>query len=125
MALVRCPIHKIPYNDENPRGCPACALEKEGGGEAQVMQELARAVQGPRRTTGTQAPPTEPVEPPRRSTGTRPAPDGSRRSSTSQPVVPEPASLPVTPPPRIPIPRPSSINAITEAVTGARLLTGG
>src|SRR5262249_58433835 len=79
MALVRCPIHKIPYNDENPRGCPACALEKEGGGEAQVMQELARAVQGPRRTTGTQIPPAEPVELPRRSTGVRPVPDGARR----------------------------------------------
>lgn len=45
MALVRCPTHKIPYNDENPRGCPACAREREGGGEAVIMQELARATQ--------------------------------------------------------------------------------
>lgn len=43
MALVRCPTHKIPYNDENPRGCPACAREKAGGGEAVIMRELARA----------------------------------------------------------------------------------
>ena len=43
MTLVRCPTHRIPYNDENPRGCPACAREREGGGEAVIMQELARA----------------------------------------------------------------------------------
>ncbi len=43
MALVRCPIHKIPFNDENPRGCPACAREKEGKGRPSLMQELAKA----------------------------------------------------------------------------------
>ncbi len=43
MTLVRCPTHRIPYNDENPRGCPACAREREGGGQASIMQELARA----------------------------------------------------------------------------------
>jgi hypothetical protein len=43
MALVRCEIHKIPYNDENPRGCPACAREKEGADQTNVMQELAKA----------------------------------------------------------------------------------
>src|SRR5689334_15677328 len=56
MALVKCPKHKIPYNDANPRGCPACALEKEGGGH---MQELARASQMGKRATssgGVQAP---------------------------------------------------------------------
>jgi hypothetical protein len=42
MALVRCPIHKIPYNDENPRGCPACAREKGGADQSDVMKELAR-----------------------------------------------------------------------------------
>ena len=43
MPIVRCPIHKIPYNDENPRGCPACAREREGGApESDVMRELAR-----------------------------------------------------------------------------------
>jgi hypothetical protein len=54
MALVRCPKHKIPYNDANPRGCPACALEKEGGG---VMQELARASQMGKRPSSTMTPP--------------------------------------------------------------------
>ncbi len=43
MALVRCPKHHIPYNPDNPRGCPACAREKEGSDSASVMQELARA----------------------------------------------------------------------------------
>jgi hypothetical protein len=57
MALVRCPKHKIPYNDANPRGCPACAQEKEGGRASRqlgAMQELARASQVVRRpsTTG-------------------------------------------------------------------------
>jgi hypothetical protein len=61
MALVRCPTHKIPYNDENPRGCPACAREREGGGEAAVMQELARAT---RRTAGATATKTEAKAPP-------------------------------------------------------------
>ncbi len=42
MPLVRCPIHKIPYNDENPRGCPACAREKAGADQSDVMRELAR-----------------------------------------------------------------------------------
>jgi len=43
VPIVRCPIHKIPYNDENPRGCPACAREREGGApEGDVMRELAR-----------------------------------------------------------------------------------
>lgn len=61
MALIRCPRHGIPYNDDNPRGCPACALEKEGGEQAQVMRELARASQVVRRPTGvTTAPPPEP-----------------------------------------------------------------
>src|SRR5215510_12188287 len=50
MALVKCPKHKIPYNDANPRGCPACAQEKDAGA-ANVMQELARASQL-RRTSG-------------------------------------------------------------------------
>lgn len=46
MALVRCPTHKIPYNEENPRGCPACAREKEGN-KTDLMQELAKAQQAP------------------------------------------------------------------------------
>jgi len=60
MALVRCPIHKIPYNDENPRGCPACAREKEGTGRVSVMQELAKAQR-------IEAPPEKPPVEPRRS----------------------------------------------------------
>jgi len=42
VPVVRCPIHNIPYNDENPRGCPACARAKSGAGEGDVMRELAR-----------------------------------------------------------------------------------
>jgi len=45
MALIRCPVHKIPFNDDNPRGCPACAREKGGKGRISVMQELAKAQQ--------------------------------------------------------------------------------
>lgn len=45
MTVVRCSIHKIPYNDENPRGCPACHRERQGVDHDQVMQELARATQ--------------------------------------------------------------------------------
>lgn len=51
MAVVRCPKHDIPYNDENPRGCPACAAEREGGRASQVMRELAQASRSGRRTT--------------------------------------------------------------------------
>ena len=43
MALVRCEKHNIPYNDSNPRGCPACAREDEGDNQATIMAELARA----------------------------------------------------------------------------------
>jgi hypothetical protein len=59
MAMVRCPKHKIPYNDDNPRGCPACAREKQGGraSDVMVMQELARASQMIRRPSGAQLPP--------------------------------------------------------------------
>jgi hypothetical protein len=51
MPLVRCEKHGIPYNNENPRGCPACAQEKEGGDRAQIMRELARASQSGRRSS--------------------------------------------------------------------------
>jgi hypothetical protein len=56
MALIRCPIHKIPYNEENPRGCPACAAEREGKGESNIMRELARASRTARQ-------PGEPIQP--------------------------------------------------------------
>lgn len=43
MAIVRCPVHKVPYNDANPRGCPACARERSQDDTADVIHELARA----------------------------------------------------------------------------------
>lgn len=43
MAIVRCPVHKIPYNDANPRGCPACARERSRDDSAEIIRELARA----------------------------------------------------------------------------------
>jgi hypothetical protein len=47
MAVIRCPRHDIPYNDDNPRGCPACAQEREGDPEqARLMRDLARASRG-------------------------------------------------------------------------------
>src|SRR5690349_8080470 len=59
MPLVRCPIHNIPYNSDNPRGCPACAREREGA-TSTVAQELARVS----RATRGVAPPVEPAPPP-------------------------------------------------------------
>lgn len=43
MGTVRCPKHKIPYNDDNPRGCPACAAEKGRGKDSDAIRELQRA----------------------------------------------------------------------------------
>lgn len=63
MTLVRCPVHKIPFNDDNPRGCPACAREKQGAGRISVMQELAKAQRA-------DAPPAKPA-PERRSSATK------------------------------------------------------
>ncbi len=78
MALVRCPIHKIPYNDQNPRGCPACAREKEGGSQAAIMQELAKSARRAGGSTATEAPPASPEAPQanarRPSAATRPRP---------------------------------------------------
>jgi len=54
MALVRCPKHDIPYNDENPRGCPACAQERQGRDSSSIMRELARASSSGRRSSGLQ-----------------------------------------------------------------------
>src|SRR3990172_8767705 len=92
MALVRCPKHGIPFNDDNPRGCPACALEKEGGEQAQVMRELARASQVVRRP-GAPAPPPEVA--PRRS---------------------ERFTAPVTAPPRAPVLEPGLLDKLQELV---------
>ena len=97
MALVRCPKHKIPYNDANPRGCPACAQEKEGDrttSQFGAMQELARASQMVRRpsTTG------------------------------SAVAVPE---TPVTTQPRLPTPVESRIAQVLALVRGRSFLTAG
>jgi hypothetical protein len=43
MGLVRCPTHKIPYNEDNPRGCPACASERDASGDDAAIRELQRA----------------------------------------------------------------------------------
>ncbi|MBI2404450.1 MAG: hypothetical protein HYV20_17265 [Gemmatimonadetes bacterium] len=89
MALIRCPKHGIPFNDDNPRGCPACALEKEGGEQAQVMRELARASQVIRRPG---APPGPGVDfAPRRS---------------------ERFTAPVTAPPRAPVFEPGPLDKL-------------
>ena len=56
MAIIRCPKHKIPYNDENPRGCPACALESTSTEEFRVMRELAKASGPPRTSQETASP---------------------------------------------------------------------
>jgi hypothetical protein len=82
MALIRCPIHKIPYNEDNPRGCPVCAQEKDARGQPSLMQELARVSKSGRRPSGTTkaAPPVKQPE--------------KRRTTES--------AWPVTPPPRKP-----------------------
>lgn len=110
MALVRCPKHKIPYNDANPRGCPACAREQEGGGEAELMRELARM------SRAVQAPP-EPVEaPPERSTPT----------ATPAARAPRPAPVrPVTEPPRRPVAEDTVLRRLLQRARDRRWLTGG
>jgi len=72
MALVRCPTHKIPYNEENPRGCPACAREKEGDKKT-LAQELAKAQQAARKSaSGRKAsvPASQPAKPTSRTSTT-------------------------------------------------------
>lgn len=63
MAVVRCPVHKIPYNDENPRGCPACHREAQGADRDEIMRQLAYAT-GRHSPTLERRPPTP--KPPRR-----------------------------------------------------------
>lgn len=89
MALVRCPKHDIPYSDENPRGCPACALERENPEQASVMRELARAS----RAIRTEAPPAAP----------------QRRTVE---IIP-----PVTPPPTPPKVQPTFLQRVRTAVS--------
>lgn len=44
MTQVRCEKHGISYNDESPRGCPACSDEKSAESR-DVMRKLAQASQ--------------------------------------------------------------------------------
>jgi hypothetical protein len=61
MAVVRCPRHGIPYNEDNPRGCPACAQERQGeADDARLMLELARASRGGPEGTTVEVLPPEP-----------------------------------------------------------------
>lgn len=105
MALVRCPIHKIPYNDDNPRGCPACAREKEGGDQAELMRELARMSQA------SQQPPETADLP------------GRRRTTGATPVITY-HPVPVTEQPRAPVSEPGRLSRLLERLVGRRLLTG-
>lgn len=89
MPVVRCPIHKVPYNDENPRGCPACWQEKVGDDPAGLMRELARASRAIPRVEILPTPDEDDLPPMQRlPTGAWPGP--------------------VTQPPRVPQPEPTS-----------------
>lgn len=92
MALVRCPTHRIPYNDENPRGCPACHRETGRAGRPSVMQGLARAQQTAK-TKGHDAQP--PASRHTQRQVSRPPQRQASRNPFAQP-------LPVTSPPRSP-----------------------
>lgn len=105
MALVRCPKHKIPYNDANPRGCPACAREKEGGDQADLMRELARMSRAVHQ-------PPEAVEPP------------SVHPPASHPPRTPPARGPVTEPPRRPMAEQSTIERLWSRARERRWLSG-
>ena len=90
MALVRCPKHQIPYNDENPRGCPACAAETEEGGQASIMKELARRSRT-RPAPEARAPEPDSTRPPTRAPAPKPA---ARPPKPEQPpLTPLPAFL--------------------------------
>jgi hypothetical protein len=89
MALVRCPKHNVPYNDRNPRGCPACAHEREGEEQVGLMRDLARASRGGPRVE---------ILPP-------PGPDTVRASGRWPPV---------TQPPRVPTPEPTTREKVTR-----------
>jgi len=97
MAVVRCPTHNVPYNDENPRGCPACWQEKIGDDPAELMRELARASKAIPRVE-ILPPPTEDELPPmhRLTTGAWPGP--------------------VTQPPRVPTPEPTRLERVGRFV---------
>ncbi|NIM51661.1 MAG: hypothetical protein GTO22_20845 [Gemmatimonadales bacterium] len=91
MALVRCPTHKIPYNDENPRGCPACARERDGGDQAALMRELARMSQAVQKPAEATAPPKGAAPPKRPPVGTLPT--VTARPRRAPPEEPRPTGL--------------------------------
>jgi hypothetical protein len=93
VAVVRCPTHNVPYNDENPRGCPACWQEKVGDSPAELMRELARASKAIPRVEILPPPAEDELPPmPRLTTGAWPGP--------------------VTPPPRMPTPEPTQLERL-------------
>lgn len=91
MAVIRCPTHDIPYNEENPRGCPACWQQRLGSDPANVMRELARASRAIPHVE-ILAPPTEEEVPTQRLSGVWPPP--------------------VTQPPRLPTPEPTRLERL-------------
>ena len=107
MPLVRCPTHDIPYNSDNPRGCPACAREKEGGSEqAGIMRELARSSQMIRR----------PEFPP-------PAQPAARKSASRSTTERAPVTNPwVKRPPRMPEVEESPLERVTDRIRGQRIM---
>jgi hypothetical protein len=93
MPVVRCPKHNVPYNDENPRGCPACWQERIGDDPADLMRELARASKAIPRVEILPPPAEDELPPmPRLGTGAWPGP--------------------VTQPPRIPTPEPTRLERL-------------
>jgi hypothetical protein len=59
MAVVRCPKHELPYNEDNPRGCPACAAEEAG--EAYTSASAAWSQRGSEDESGRLEDPGTPV----------------------------------------------------------------
>jgi hypothetical protein len=47
MAVVRCPKHELPYNEDNPRGCPACAADESGESYSSASAAWTRSGPGP------------------------------------------------------------------------------
>lgn len=103
MAVVRCPIHDIPYNDSNPRGCPACAHERKGSDPtAEAIRELARAS----------------------STVKRPEGDPLVQASAGRPSRASVAA-PITPPPRAPTVEETRLRRALRWADRQRVLTAG
>lgn len=121
MPVVRCPTHDIPYNTENPRGCPACAAEREGASQADIMRELARTSQSAQRPSGTTRP----------SSAVGRGEEGVSRSSRSSSASPRissarysiPIAPPLTPPPRAPAAEEGGVSAALRRFASRRTLS--